>query len=253
MDQSYILHDGTLVGKSLKIDEAFEDRFLWGVELFPFNYARGTPKWLAVFPLATIISGILYWIFYPTLWFVISGFGSLILMIPLSLFFRDPERKIGDGVVSPADGKVMSVERRQGNWWFVSIFMNIHNVHVNRAPWDCVVVSQEHIPGGYVPAFNKDSDRNERIITKLRTRNGTWEIAQIAGAVARRIIPYTTLGQPLEKGQRFGLIRYGSRVDLLFKMPKGMIIDVEVGQRVLAGTVNVASPKQVRHHRMRGE
>ena len=174
------------------------------------------------------------------------------VMIPLSLFFRDPDRKIGEGVVSPADGKVVRVEKRRGSWWFVSIFMNVHNVHVNRIPWEGIVVGQEHIPGGYAPAFNKDSDRNERLITKLKTSTGTWEITQIAGAVARRIVPYVTTGQIVFKGQRFGMIRYGSRVDLLFKTPRGMMVDVEVGQRVLAGTTNLAYRKEMHEGRRRG-
>lgn len=177
------------------------------------------------------------------MWLIAAGFGFLVIMVPLSLFFRDPERSIGIGVVSPADGKVVTVERRKGSWWFISIFMNVHNVHVNRVPWDGVVAYQEHIPGGYVPAFNKDSDTNERLVTRLKTGNGTWEITQIAGAVARRIIPYVRVGQVLAKGERFGMIRYGSRVDLLFKPPRGMVIEVEVGQRVLAGTTNLAGPK----------
>jgi phosphatidylserine decarboxylase len=191
-------------------------------------------------------------IVYPTLWFIISGFGSLIVMFPISLFFRDPSRKIGNGVVSPADGRVMVVERKRGKWWFVSIFMNIHNVHVNRAPWDCVIISQEHFTGGYIPAFNKDSDMNERVVTRLKTNNGTWEVTQIAGAVARRIIPYAGVGQVLAKGQRFGLIRFGSRVDLLFQMPRGMSIDIEVGQKVIAGTTNIAIQRIHSHYRRRG-
>lgn len=178
------------------------------------------------------------------MWLIFSGFGSIVLMVPLSLFFRDPERIIGDGVVSPADGKVVMVEKKGGNSWLVSIFMNVHNVHVNRIPWGGIVVDKMHISGGYAPAFNKDSNRNERLITKLKTSNGTWEITQIAGAVARRIVPYVKVGDVLNKGQRFGMIRYGSRVDLLFKMPKGMIIDVKVGERVLAGTTNIAISKK---------
>jgi phosphatidylserine decarboxylase len=161
-------------------------------------------------------------------------------MVPILIFFRDPKRSVGEGVVSPADGKVITVERRKGNWYFISIFMNIHNVHVNRAPWEGRVISQEHIPGGFVPAFNKDSDSNERVVTRIGTDNGTWEMVQIAGAVARRIISYVKPGQILEKGDRFGMIRFGSRVDLHFKLPRGYFISVREGDRVRAGSSNLA-------------
>jgi phosphatidylserine decarboxylase len=216
------------------------------VELFPFDLARGTPRWLALFPLGTIICGLVYWFLLEHLLVVVLGFALLIIVIILSLFFRDPERKVGEGVVSPADGKVVRVENRGRGWWFVSIFMNVHNVHVNRMPWDGIIIDQEYIHGGFAPAFNKESDRNERLITTVKTRYGKWEMTQIAGAVARRIIPYVRSGQELEKGERFGLIRFGSRVDLLFKMPRGMSIAVEVDQKVRAGSTNLASPNRAR-------
>ncbi len=187
---------------------------------------------------------------YSSLILAAVGFFLLILSIPLSLFFRDPDRKIGNGVISPADGKIVRVENRGKGYWFVSIFMNVHNVHVNRIPWDGSIVNQNYIKGGFVPAFDKDSDNNERLITTLKTSNGKWEITQIAGAVARRIVPYLSVGTQVTKGQRFGMIRYGSRVDVLFKLPRGMKIEVEVGQKVLAGTTNLAGPRKGQGKRM---
>jgi phosphatidylserine decarboxylase len=212
------------------------------VELFTIRLARGTPRWLAVFPLVTIVCGLLYWFLVQNMLLIFGGFVLLIIVFILALFFRDPERKIGEGVISPADGKVVRIEQRRRGWWFISIFMNVHNVHVNRIPWDGTVQDQEYIKGGFVPAFDKDSDSNERLITRFKTGTGVWEITQIAGAVARRIVPYVHQGQRLAKGDRFGMIRYGSRVDLLFKLPRGMDIDVQVGQKVLAGSTNLASP-----------
>jgi phosphatidylserine decarboxylase precursor-related protein len=225
----------------------FTNTFQWGVELYRFVLARGTPRWLSLFPLGTIICGIVYWFLLEHLLIVVLGFVLLITVVVLSLFFRDPERIIGDGVVSPADGKVVRIECRGRDWWFVSIFMNVHNVHVNRIPWTGTILDQEYIKGGFAPAFNKESDRNERLITRLKTRYGKWELVQIAGAVARRIVPYVQTGQELNKGERFGLIRLGSRVDLLFKMPRGMTIDIEVGQKVRAGSTNIASPTKTKH------
>ncbi|MGA1866768.1 MAG: phosphatidylserine decarboxylase [Thermoplasmatota archaeon] len=168
------------------------------------------------------------------------GFTFLLIGIVLVLFFRDPERTVGEGVVSPADGRIMRMEAKRGGWWFVSIFMNIHDVHVNRSPWNGKVIDMVHHPGGFVPAFDKGSDRNERVVIRLRTVNGTWEITQIAGAVARRIVPYVSPGQELKKGQRIGLIRFGSRVDMLFRMPTGMRMAVEPGQKVFAGRTGIA-------------
>jgi phosphatidylserine decarboxylase len=202
--------------------------------------ARGTPIWPGILPAGAVVAGIIYLLGAESIFTILAGVVFLIAPVPLLLFFRDPQRRIAEGVVSPADGKVVEVTRKGGDWWYVSIFMNVHNVHVNRAPWGGAVLSQEHVPGGYVPAFNKESNRNERVITRLRTNNGTWVIKQIAGAVARRIVPYVSEGQRLEKGERLGMIRFGSRVDLDFRMPRGMSISVRPGDRVKAGSDEIA-------------
>lgn len=133
----------------------------------------------------------------------------------------------------------MGIERN-GTWVVVKIFMNIHNVHVNRWPYEGRALSLEHIPGGYVPAFDKESERNERVVIRLATAHGTWEIRQIAGAVARRIVTYVREGDRLERGERFGLIRFGSRVDLRFRLPPGQRLVVKEGQRVLAGSSSLS-------------
>ncbi len=205
--------------------------------------ARGTPIWPGILPAGSVIAGIIYLLGVDSIIILLVGALFLIAPVPLLLFFRDPERRIAEGVVSPADGVVVEVAEKGKGWWFVSIFMNVHNVHVNRAPWRGTVIDIEHIPGGYVPAFNKDSDRNERVITRLKTGNGTWTIKQIAGAVARRIVLYVSEGQNLEKGERFGMIRYGSRVDLEFRMPRGMEVRVCPGDRVKAGASEIAGMK----------
>jgi phosphatidylserine decarboxylase len=144
----------------------------------------------------------------------------------LLLFFRDPKRFIGEGIVSPADGKVSEARSRNGRA-FVSIFMNVHNVHVNRAPLAGTVMEVKHIPGGYVPAFNKEAENNERVIARLGTARGTVIITQIAGTVARRIVPYLSAGDRVEKGDRIGLIRFGSRVDMSFTLPGNMELKVK--------------------------
>ena len=200
--------------------------------------ARGTPFWLAAVPFLSLISALLFLIL-SSVYFLLLSLIIIAIFIPVLLFFRDPKRKTGDGVVSPADGRIMGIESN-GTWVVVKIFMNIHNVHVNRWPYEGRALSLEHIPGGYVPAFDKESERNERVVIRLATAHGTWEIRQIAGAVARRIVTYVREGDRLERGERFGLIRFGSRVDLRFRLPPGQRLVVKEGQRVLAGSSSLS-------------
>ena len=154
-------------------------------------------------------------------------------------FFRDPNRVIGKGLVSAADGVVSFVKKdKKKGTVTVSVFMNVHNVHVNRAPIEGMVKRTRHHPGPHAPAYKKVSDRNEQFVTDLDTYIGPVRIVQIAGTVARRIIPYIKKGDSLRKGQRIGIIRLGSRVDLVF--PADMVrIRVEEGQKVLAGETSI--------------
>lgn len=153
-------------------------------------------------------------------------------------FFRDPEREIGQGrVISPADGVVQSIMPWKDGRTRVAIFMSPLNVHVNRAPLAGTVTSVEHIPGGFVPAFNKESENNERVVWHFDTELGDIEMVQIAGAVARRIVPYVPDGAKVEQGERVGLIRFGSRVDVY--LPEGVEAAVEVGQATTAGVTRL--------------
>ncbi|MFJ8310328.1 MULTISPECIES: phosphatidylserine decarboxylase [unclassified Streptomyces] len=153
-------------------------------------------------------------------------------------FFRDPEREITQGrVISPADGVVQSIMPWKDGRTRVAIFMSPLNVHVNRAPLAGTVTSVEHIPGGFVPAFNKESENNERVVWHFDTELGDIEMVQIAGAVARRIVPYVPQGTKVEQGERIGLIRFGSRVDIY--LPEGVEVAVEVGQATTAGVTRI--------------
>ncbi|GAB3491169.1 phosphatidylserine decarboxylase [Nocardiopsis coralliicola] len=152
----------------------------------------------------------------------------------MAWFFRDPDRTPPPaGLVSAADGTVQSIDTRPDGRTRVAVFMNPLNVHVNRAPIAGAVIRQEHRPGGFRPAFDKDSERNERVIWTFETEVGEITVVQIAGAMVRRIVPYLAEGQKAEKGQRIGLIRFGSRVDVY--LPPGIAPAVEVGQVVRAG------------------
>jgi phosphatidylserine decarboxylase len=149
-------------------------------------------------------------------------------------FFRDPPRQPGEGtVLAAADGVVSAVEREPDGRVRVATFMGLLNVHVNRAPIDGIVRELRRQPGGYVPAFRKDSHRNERVEWTIETSLGELSVVQIAGTLARRIVTYRAAGERIERGQRIGMIRFGSRVDVT--LPLGLEAGVKVKQRVRAG------------------
>lgn len=153
-------------------------------------------------------------------------------------FFRDPERTPGSGrILSPADGVVQSIDPWPDGRTRVAIFMSPLDVHVNRAPLAGTVTSVEHVAGGFLPAFNKDSDTNERVVWHLDTALGDIELIQIAGAVARRIVPYVSVGAKVERAERIGLIRLGSRVDVY--LPRGITPAVSVGEKTVAGVTGL--------------
>jgi phosphatidylserine decarboxylase len=136
---------------------------------------------------------------------------ALALGVGVLWFHRDPPRQPPEsGIIAPADGRV-SVVRKEGDRVRVGIFMNVTDVHVNRAPADGTVASVDHRPGAYKPAFSKDSDRNERVVIDC----GDYEVALIAGWFARRIHPYVEAGDTLTRGQRIGHVSFGSRADVL--------------------------------------
>ena len=171
--------------------------------------------------------------------FLTPGLGFLLVVLAAAVlaFYRDPERTPPlSGVVAPADGKV-SVIREEGGRVRVGVFMNVTDVHVNRAPLPGTVEEMGHEPGTNVPAFSKDSDNNE----KLRLDCGDHEVVLIAGWFARRIHPYVTVGDELERGQRIGHISFGSRADVI--LPEGYTradLAVERGEKVVAGETVIA-------------
>ncbi len=171
---------------------------------------------------------------------------AAVLLVPLAVvltvwFSRDPSRTAPrEGFVSPADGRV-SVLREEDHGGEtrvrVGVFMNVTDVHVNRAPAPGTVESVEHTPGRHLPAFTKESDRNERVDVDC----GDYEVSLIAGAVARRIHPLVAPGTDLDRGDRIGHITFGSRADVLF--PPGVSladVRVERGQKVRAGETVLA-------------
>lgn len=174
----------------------------------------------------------------------ISVTPALIIFILMWLtvwFFRDPERSTDykDGYFfAPADGKIVEISKSEheftGKAIKVGIFMNIFSVHVNRSPCTGRVDYLEYIPGKKVAAFaEKASDINERNLVGLSTQWGPILVVQIAGLVARRIVCRLRRGDVLEAGQRFGMIKLGSRVDVY--LPSEIILKIKTGDQVYAG------------------
>jgi phosphatidylserine decarboxylase len=155
------------------------------------------------------------------------------------LFFRDPERKVEVSdtyMISPADGTVIDIRDRK-----ICIFMFFQNVHVNRAPISGKIKEITYKKGGYLPAYRKDSERNERNEFIIHSKYGDVSVIQIAGAIARRIVSYSRVNDVIEQGQRIGMIRFGSRVDVT--IPEDFDIVVGKGERVLAGKTVIAKIK----------
>lgn len=190
--------------------------------------------------------------------FAVGGWWPLSLLFSLlfcyvAYFFRNPERlpPVGSQLVaSPADGKVIYVGKALEEEFLkeemqkVSIFMSLFDVHVNRAPVDGTVRNMKYHRGRFMAAFeDRASEENERNCMLIETsKNQKIVLVQVAGLVARRIICYPGAGAFILKGQRIGLIRFGSRCDLYF--PKSANIKVKVGEKVLGGETILGELKE---------
>ena len=211
--------------------------------IFPKLHQEGY-KFLVISVILTLI-----------LWSISDFFGFIFTLITIWVyyFFRDPERVIIENdnyLVSPADGIVSSIGEVSGpielglenkKFTRVSIFMNIFNCHVNRSPSKGEIEDIFYKPGKFLNAsLDKASEENERNYFKIkdnRTEDGIV-VVQIAGLIARRIISQTQKNQSIKQGQRLGMIRFGSRVDVYFNKRK---TTVKVGQNVIAGESLIAS------------
>jgi len=169
---------------------------------------------------------------------------SVLIFFVLCIFFRDPDRNIGVGIVAVADGLVREIVSKDdkdiGKCNMISTFMNIHNVHVNRMPIDGVIKNISYYKGSHIPAFKKESERNERVNILIKSKKGLFKIILIAGTLARRIVPYIKEGDKIKKGERIGIIRLGSRVDVY--LPKKIIksINVKMNDKLKAGEDTIA-------------
>jgi phosphatidylserine decarboxylase len=213
-----------------------------------FDWADQPSIW--AFPVARPGLPFIYTSAFLTLVFAISGMNCLtmtmvFITICIVLFFRDPDRitpNQDNAVISPADGKVIKAEVIESSPYLdtpcikISIFMTVFNVHVNRMPCSGEVTDILYHPGKFVSAnLDKASESNERnaIIVKLE-KGQSMAVVQIAGLIARRIISQVQVGDTVKKGQRFGMICFGSRLDVY--LPKTSQINVLVGDHVKSGS-----------------
>lgn len=184
----------------------------------------------------TLLAFLLHW--------QMAGIALALLTLGIAAFFRDPEREIptGDGlVVSPADGRVVTIAPVHGDGLFadavtrISIFLSPLDVHINRVPVAGRVNDVRYQTGKFLPAFKEDASRvnEQNALHLVDERERNWSVVQIAGAVARRIVCRSKAGDMLDRGERFGLIMFGSRIDIY--LPHGCRIEAAEGQRVKGG------------------
>lgn len=208
--------------------------------------------YIIIFP--TFFLALVLWVVY---YFFPSG-GWLLFAVLISLFsflnlwfFRDPDREFSgteNDIVSPADGQIVKIDKIFDEDYFnkevtiVSIFLSVFNVHVNRWPISGKIDFADYRKGKFLAAFNhKASTENEQTLFGISSPGGRLLFKQIAGIIARRIIYRGKIGDEVERGNRFGMIRYGSRVDLLFD--EDVDIHVEMKQKVKCGATLIASFK----------
>jgi phosphatidylserine decarboxylase len=193
--------------------------------------------YMFILPLA-VLTGI----FWALSWLWVTGlFAGLFLFV--TWFFRDPERSIPEdpnAIVSAGDGRVVEIVQEKdplldGVYTRVSVFLNVFNVHVNRVPIAGKIQATRYNPGKFLnAASHKASLDNEQSAILLNNGHVTILVKQIAGLIARRIVCWAEEGNEYQRGQRFGLIRFGSRVDIF--LPEGTDIKVEIGDIVSGGS-----------------
>ena len=174
-----------------------------------------------------------------------AGFAALGAFF--AYFFRDPERVVpaGDGlVVAPADGKVMIAGEADprwsppGDWKQITIFLSPMDVHINRTPVDGIVTHVEYKPGAFLPAYKEEASGNELNEIWLDHHGEPVVVRQIVGVLARRIVCRVVEGQTLARGERIGLMKFGSRMDVF--LPPRADLAVQVGQQAVAGETVLA-------------
>lgn len=211
----------------------------------PFSaWREGLPYYLPPF----VAGAVLLALPWGGLWVHALGALGVLAGAYVLFFFRDPRRAIpsaANAVVSPADGTIVGIEdldstpHYDGPCRRVSIFLSVFSVHVNRAPFDGTVEAIVYKEGAFKNAMRADTtDINESNTIRFRTPSGLMTVRQISGAVARRIVCRCSVGDSLKKGEKFGMIKFGSRTELY--LPPGTAICVTVKQKVSGGSTIIA-------------
>ncbi len=198
---------------------------------------------IIVFALITVLTYVI-----GNWWIALFPF---ILTLFMAYFFRDPERKIPEGegfFVAPADGKIILIkdtfekQHLKADTKQISIFMSPLNVHVNRAPCDGKVKEVNHHKGSFLAAYKDDASvKNENIEMVLETRYKNILVRQVAGYVARRAVCRVNIGDSLKRGERYGIIKFSSRLDVY--LPKNTEVKVKLGDKVKAGETVIGVSK----------
>jgi phosphatidylserine decarboxylase len=202
------------------------------------------PAWLAM------VIAVLVFVVFHAVAMLIAAILLLLLALFVTYFFRDPGRIPPSGdefILSPGDGKVIVIEDftdEQGSQMkLISIFLSVFNVHVNRIPISGTVTKVNYIPGKFLKAFERAAvTENERTEITIQSPRGTVRFGQVAGIIARRIVCHLQGNETVTKGERFGLIRFGSRIDMFFG--PDIHVNVKVGDRVKGGESIIGSFKQ---------
>ncbi len=191
--------------------------------------------------LAAIILGTVFLVLYPL--FLLPALLFYGLALFFAYFFRDPERRPADergSIVSPADGRILRIEKTnerqfmETEAWKISIFLSVFDVHINRSPYAGSVLYSCYIPGSFRAAYREDaSSGNERNLIGLETEHGKMLVVQIAGLIARRIVCWIKPGDRVGRGERIGMIRFGSCTEVY--LPLQVKIKVKEGERVRGG------------------
>ncbi|MHB1404104.1 MAG: phosphatidylserine decarboxylase family protein [Desulfitobacteriaceae bacterium] len=208
-----------------------------------FPIARDSWPYLTVL---AVLSGITYLI-WPWL-----ALGPVVLFLFVVYFFRNPERRIPADetvLVSPADGVVMDIERvledrfLEGESIRIRIFLSIFNVHINRVPMSGTVVYRDYRPGQMLPAFKSHaSEVNEKNFVGIENSQLRILVTQVTGFVARRIVCWVKTGDQVERGERFGLIKFGSCTELF--LPPHVEVAVKPGEKVVGGVTVMGLVKE---------
>lgn len=193
--------------------------------------AREGWPFMAPFLVLAAVSFTLKW----PLW---VGLLCLLLAGYVAYFFRNPYRQIpGDerDLVSPADGKIVHIGRDEQQRWVISVFLNVFNVHINRCPMQGTISEMTYTEGKFLAAYDpRASSENERNAIRISQGERYVDVTQIAGLIARRIVCWKKKGDQVGRGERYGLIRFGSRMDI--NLPGDAVLNVAMGQKIRGGS-----------------